>query len=80
MKNQYAVKNQRLKNYCNKVWDEIEILYSFSIIEVPRGLNSRVDALVDSTSFLLPHPNFKDQIYKVEVLFKSNVLDNEHSW
>ena len=80
VKNQYAIKNSRLKNYRNKVWDEIKSLDAFSIISVQREFNSRVDSLAVSASLLLQHLSFKDQIYKVEVLFRPNVLDNEDSW
>lgn len=80
VKNQYALKNQRFKNYFEKVWDEIESLDAFLVIAVPREFNSRVDYLAVSASFLLPHLDFKDQIHKVEVLFRSNVPYNEDSW
>ena len=39
VKNQYKVKNSRLKNYHNKVWDKTESLNSFSIILVLREFN-----------------------------------------
>ena len=80
VKNQYLVKKSRLRNYLNKVWDEIESLDALSIISVPREFNSRANSLAFSASLLLPHPNFKDQIYKVEVIFRPNVLDNDDSW
>ena len=56
VRGQYSVKNHRLKNYWNRVWDEIEGLDAFSIEAIPRELNTKVDSLVISTSLLLPHP------------------------
>lgn len=80
VRNQYSMKNNRLKNYRNKVWDEIESLDAFSIILVPRDQNSRADSLAVSTSLLLPHPDFMNQLYRMEVLFRPKVPDNEESW
>lgn len=80
VKNQYAMKNSRLRNYRSKVWGEIEGFDAMSTTSVLREFNSRVDSLAISASFLLPHPDFKNQTYKVEVLFKPNVPDNEESW
>ena len=36
VKGKYSVKYHRLKNYRNRVWDEIEELDAFSITSVPR--------------------------------------------
>ena len=63
IKGQYSVKNHKLKNYRNRVWDEIEDLDTFSITVVLREMNTKSDSLAISTSLLLPHPNFKDKKY-----------------
>ena len=63
VKGQYSVNNHKLKNYRNRVWDEIEGLDSFSIRVVPREMNTKADSLAVSESLLLPHPDFKDKKY-----------------
>lgn len=73
------MKNNRLRNYRNKVWDGIESFDAFSIILVPRDQNTRVDSLAVSASLLLPHPDFKNQVYRMEVLSRPSVPDNEES-
>lgn len=55
------MKNPRLQNYRNKVWDKIEDLDAFSIQVVPREKNVREDMLATSLSLLLPYPEFKDK-------------------
>lgn len=77
---QYTVKYTRLWNYRNRVWDEIENLDAFSIQVIPKEQNARVDMLVSSSSLLLPCMEFKDNQYKVEVLFRPNVSNNVESW
>lgn len=77
---QYTVKNTRLRNYRNRVWDEIEDFDAFSIQIVPREKNTREDLLATSVSLLLPHPEIEENQYKVEVLFRPNVPDNVEAW
>ena len=69
-----------MRNYRNKVWDEIESFEAFSIVSIPRDQNTRADSLAVSASLLLPHSDFKDQVYRMEVLFRPSVPDNEESW
>ena len=63
IKGQYSVKNHKLKNYRNRVWDEIEELDAFSIKLVLREMNSKENLLAVSTSLLLHHLEFKDKKY-----------------
>ena len=58
---QYFVKNPPLRNYKNRVWDEIEGLDAFSIQAIPREQNAIDNLLVVSSSLQLPHPDFKEK-------------------
>ena len=73
------MKNHKLKNYRNRVWDEIEGLDALSIRAMPREMNTKADSLAVSTSLLIPHPKFKDRKYQIEILYRSVVLDNTES-
>ena len=46
------MKNHKLKNYINRVWDKIEGIDAFSIEAIPREMNTKADSLVVSTSLL----------------------------
>lgn len=70
------MKNERLKHYRNRIWDEIEYFDAFSIEAIPRSQNSRADSLAVSASLLLPHPDFGMDVYRIEVVYRPNVLDN----
>ena len=74
------MKNHKLKNYRNRVWDEIEGLDAFSIRAMPREMNTKADSLAVSASLLLPHPNFKDRKYQIEIIYRSVVPYNIESW
>ena len=74
------MKNERLRHYSNRVWDEIEDFEAFSIESIPRELNSREDSLVVLASLLIPHPNFIIDKYFVEIIRRPSVLDNNNSW
>ncbi|XP_057866383.2 uncharacterized protein LOC131073894 [Cryptomeria japonica] len=52
----FIVKNERLKNYQNRAWDEIEGFDAFSIESIPCEFNSKVNSLAVSASLLIPHP------------------------
>ena len=80
IKGQYSVKNHKLKNYRNRVWEKIEDLDAFSIEVVPREMNIKANSLVVSTSLLLPHPKFKDKKYHIEIVYQASILDNIESW
>lgn len=80
VKGQYSIKNHKLKNYRNRVWGEIEGLETFSIESVPREMNMRVDSLVVSVSLLLPHLDFKEKKYQIEVICRLSIPDNIKDW
>lgn len=80
MRNVYTVKNDRLRHYRNRVWDELEFFDAFLIEAIPRDQNSRADSLVVSASLLLPHPDFKDNSYRIEMIYRPSVLDNVNHW
>ncbi|XP_059070549.1 uncharacterized protein LOC131860188 [Cryptomeria japonica] len=76
----FRVKNERLKHYQNRVWDEIEGFDAFSIEAIPRELNSKVDSLAVSISLLVPHPEFVEETYRIELIYRPSVSDNSDSW
>ncbi|XP_059075168.1 uncharacterized protein LOC131875151 [Cryptomeria japonica] len=76
--NHYSVKNERLKHYRNRIWDEIEYFDAFSIEVIPRSQNSHADSLAVSASLLLPHPNFGTDVYRIEVVYRPNIPDNSN--
>ena len=69
-----------MKNYRNRVWDEIEGLDAFSIEAVPRELNTKADSLAVFASLLLPHLEFKDKKYQIEVVYRALIPDNIDFW
>ena len=73
------MKIHKLKNYRNRVWDGIEGLDAFSIKVVPQEMNTRADSLVVSTSLLLPHPEFKDKKYQIEIVYRPSIPNNIES-
>ena len=74
------MKNHRLKNYQNRVWNEIEGLDAFSIKAMPRELNTKADSLVVFASLLLPHLEFKDKKYQIEIVYQASVPNNIDYW
>lgn len=76
----FNVKNKKLKHYQNRVWDEIEDFDAFSIEAIPREQNSKADSLVVSASLLIPHPEFVDDTYRVELIYQPSVPDNSEFW
>lgn len=79
-RNVFSVKNERLKHYRNRVWDEIEFFYAFSIEAVPREQNTRAYSLAISASLLLPHLDFKEDTYRVEMIYRPSVPDKVQNW
>ena len=67
VKNQFFIKNDRLKYYRNLVWDEIEPFEAFYIEFIPCAQNTKADSLAISASLLLPHPEFKSDTFKLWV-------------
>lgn len=76
----FSIKNERLKHYQNRVWDEMECFDAFSIKAMPRKFNSRANALAGSTTLLIPHPAFGTYKYPIELIHRPSVLDNASSW
>ena len=74
------MRNPRLKHYKNRVWDELEEFEAFSIDSIPRELSNGEDALIGSTSLLIPHPDFLEGLYTIELFYWPNVPDNSISW
>ena len=56
VRNQYQVKNSKLKNYRNEVWDLIEHYFiAFNLNHVDREINKRADSLaISASSFKVP--------------------------
>ncbi|KAH9302635.1 hypothetical protein KI387_014218, partial [Taxus chinensis] len=67
VKNQFQVKNDRLRHYKNKVWDAIETFDAFSIEFVPHEKNDKVDSLAVSASLMIPHSEFDQDKYTIEM-------------
>lgn len=80
VRGRYVVRNDRMKHYKNRVWDEIEGFQPFFIDSIPREKNSRIDALAGSTTILIPHLDFDNDQYTIELIHQPNVLDNANSW
>jgi hypothetical protein len=80
VRNIYQTKQQRLKQYRNKVWDLIDNLFlAFNISFIPREQNQKDDslALASSTSRPPIGPNNK---YQVEIIHRTTIPDNiKHS-
>ena len=58
VRNIFSAKNDGLKYYKNRLWDNIKYFDSFSIKVILRDQNSREESLVVPTSLILPHPDF----------------------
>ncbi|XP_057845361.2 uncharacterized protein LOC131054782 [Cryptomeria japonica] len=80
VKGLFSVKNERLRHYRNRVWDEIEGFDVFFIEAIHRERNSKVDSLVVSASLLVPHPEFTNDTYQVELIYRPSVPDNSTFW
>ena len=76
----FDVKNPRLKHYKNRVWEELEGFKAFSIKAMPQELNTRADVLARSTSLLIPHLDFKEDLYTIKLIHHSSVPNNFVSW
>ena len=70
VRNQFATKNDRLRNYRNAVWEAIETFDAFGIRAVPREENTLADELYVITSTFEVLKSLSQQECKVEVLFR----------
>lgn len=52
----------------------------FSIEFIPRAQNTKADSLAVSASLLLPHPKFKSDTYRIEMIYRPRVPDNVNHW
>ena len=80
VRKKFSIKNDKLKHYRNSVWDEIESFEAFSIEFIPPSQHTQATSLVVSASFLLPHPEFKNDTYRIEMIYRPRVLDNVNHW
>lgn len=76
VQNVYQTRNDRLKHYQNLVWDNIEIFYAFNIIVLPHEFNDRIDSLIVSATLLIPHIDFGQDRYTIELICRPRVPDN----
>ncbi|XP_059067600.1 uncharacterized protein LOC131858387 [Cryptomeria japonica] len=76
VRNIYQTKNDRLKHYRNLVWENIEDFDSFNISVVPREYNDRADSLAISATSLIPHLDFGQDKYIIEIINRPSVPDN----
>ena len=68
-----------MKHYKNRVWDEIEGFDVFAIETIPRELNDKADSLEVSASLLIPHLDFINKKYSVEIIHRPSVPDNNNN-
>lgn len=54
----------------------IEYFDAFSISVVPREYNDRADSLAISATLLIPHLDFGQDKYIIELIYKPSVPDN----
>ncbi|KAH9326762.1 hypothetical protein KI387_006940, partial [Taxus chinensis] len=47
---------------------------------VLRDYNDKADSLAVSASLLLPHPQFKQDTYSIEIVYRPSVPDNATHW
>jgi hypothetical protein len=80
VRKQFSIKTDRLRHYRNLVWDEIESFEAFSIEFIPHTKNTKDDSLAISALLLLPHPEFKNDTYRIEMIYKPRVPDNVNHW
>lgn len=76
IKDHFYVRNQRLQSYRQRVWNVIGWFDAFNIIYIPRSDNSRVDALAVSAALFMPHSDFRQNTFAIELINKPIVPDN----
>ena len=59
------------------MWDEIEHFDAFYLFAIPREQNFKADCLAVFASLLIPHPEFNRDVYKVEMVHRPSVPDND---
>jgi ribonuclease HI len=76
VKNIYQVKQKRLKQYKNDVWDLVDKFYlAFNISFIPREANQKADSLALAASTFRP-PIGPNIIYQVEFRHRTSIPDN----
>lgn len=78
IRSKYASKNQRLKQYRNVVWDEIEGFSAFGIDWVDRSQNRMADLLENIA--LRPKDITFVEISKIEFMSRPSIPDNVDNW
>ena len=69
-----------VRDYRNAVWDAVKCFDTFNIKVVPQEEKTLVDELlVIASTFDIPK-SLPQQECKVEVLFRTSVLDNQDHW
>lgn len=80
VKDQFATKNERLKNYKNVVWDNIKLFNAFGIKAVPRVENSLANALVVAATTLQSSDALISTKCRIEIIFRPCIPNNEDHW
>ena len=80
LKNKFACKSERLKEYKNAIWDLINDLDSINLIVIPREQNSKADELAVVASTLQLPDSLIDENISVEVIFRPSIPDNMNHW
>lgn len=76
VRDQYQVKNPKLKYYRDRVWDYMESFDAFSIQVIPHEKNEKSISLAISTSLMTLHPSFNKDKVIVEMMLRLNLMDS----
>jgi len=79
LKNKFACKSERLKEYRNAILDMIDELDALNLIAIPREQNSTADELAVAASTLTVSDSLINENISVEVIFRPSVPDNKKS-
>ena len=79
VKNKYGIKKCRLKAYSRKVWDLIDHFQAFNLTFIHREKNHMTDSLAVTASMFISDDYEITNSFKVLILYRLNVLDNEES-
>ena len=80
VKNGFACKCKRLKQYRNAVWNTMEYFDALNLTSIRREENNLVDKLEVVASTLQPSKELLNGDGKLEINFKPSVPDNMEHW
>lgn len=80
IRDQFQFRKDRLRSYRQRVWNAIGWFDVFNIIYIPHLDNSRGDALAVSTALFMPHFDFCENTFAIELIYRLAVLVNVDNW